>query len=325
MQKHKNTIIIIAVLGVITALATGSNLKNIFYSFQGNSGFLSQQRMAYETMPVQNMGATMDMKMGVGGDGYGYGTSSYMPEPGMYPYYGEDYALDVEQRVYEKSSNHNLVVNNVSEYMQQTREYLSSIGGKIINSSSGTTELYQENPFINNKYQYGYMYAKVPVEKFDEVQNRVTAGVKKVVNESVDAYDQTGQVVNTQENLKVLQDRKLELEIKLADAKTDAEKRTLELQISRLETQISNAEKQVSNVEQRIEYANINISFADNERYFNPGYGHSGFANEFYMAWNSLSIVLFKLLKLGVWVLVYSILWLPVILIYKLIKNRRQQ
>jgi hypothetical protein len=100
-------------------------------------------------------------------------------------------------------------------------------------------------------------------------------------------------------------------------------KKRLELQITRLETQIKNAEKQVSNVEQRVEYANVNISIANNERYFNPGYGNSGFTNEFFMAWNSLSIVLFKLLKVGVWVLVYSILWLPAVLVFKWVKNRK--
>jgi hypothetical protein len=124
------------------------------------------------------MGSTMEMKIGVGPDG-SYGTSSYMPEPDIYPYYGQDYALDVEQRVYEKSSNHTVVVDNVAQYMQQTREYLVSLGGRIINSSSGTTEMYQENPFLNNKYNYGNIYAKVPVEKFEEAQNMITAGVKK--------------------------------------------------------------------------------------------------------------------------------------------------
>jgi hypothetical protein len=49
------------------------------------------------------------------------------------------------------------------------------------------------------------------------------------VNESVDAFDQTAQVVNTQENVQLLQDRKLELEIQLAEAKTDAEKKEIRI------------------------------------------------------------------------------------------------
>lgn len=317
MQKHKNTLIVIAILGIITALATGFDFTSIFSSLGLNRiSYQDQYDREIMPMPAQEMGVAMDMKM-ANDSGYG------MAESTMYPYYGSDYALDVEDRFYEKSSNHSVVVDNVTEYMQQTREYLTSIGGKIINSSSGTTEIYQENPFINNKYVYGNIYAKVPVEKFEEAQNKVTSGVKKVVNESVDAYDQTGQVVNTQEKIQELQDRKLELETKLVEAKTDSEKRSLELQISRLETQIKNAEKQANNVEQRVEYANVNISVSNSDKYFNPGYGSSGFTNEFFMAWNSLSIVLFKLLRLAVWVLVYSVLWLPAVLIFKWFKNRK--
>lgn len=221
-----------------------------------------------------------------------------------YPVYNND-ALDVDQRVYEKRSYHYVLVKDVAGYLQKIREYALSINGRILSSSANS----------NAGYESGYLSIKVPVAKFEEATSRATSDVKKVLQESISAYDKTGELVGNNEQLAKLQDTKLQKQIDLEQAKTELERRRIQLEINRLDQQIAQAEKQLANTEKSVEYATLEISATNQEPYYsgndlNPW-------QEMKRAWQSMWGVLMLVLSIAVWLAVYGLVWLPVLLIAK--------
>lgn len=313
-SKKRSVIWAVAVLGLITAILMAGKTKNSLY----RTGVqVLQNRQAYEIeedmVPNSEPGMMFDEDTMMGGAATsGMMAKTSLPSIAMYPY-PRDNALDVPVRSYEKYSNHSLVVDDVSSYMTQIKEYVLSIGGRVLSSSVS----------VSDDFRYGSMQAKIPVEKFEESQTRITQNVEDVISENYSAQDVTGQVVNTQENLTVLQNQKLELEIQLEEVQTDAERRRIELQISRLETQIRNAESQVTNVQEQVEYATVFIQVSDSDRFFHPR-SSQDIGGEFRNAWRSISDVFFLLVRLAVWVIVYGILWLPLVLLLTWLSGKRK-
>lgn len=232
--------------------------------------------------------------------------------PDIMPYYPADDALEVDQRLYVKSSSHQVVVKDVALYLRQLKEYVLSVDGRVLSSNQGTTE----------KYQYGYLITKIPVEKFEEGTARVTSNVKKVISESINSQDETGRVVNLNDTLDELKNQKAEKEIELSEATTESQRKRIELEIQRLEKQIKNLEDQLQNQETQISYATIQVMAADSEAYFQPGNYQPDFEETLRNAWQSVSKILYFLAQAIIWVIVYAIIWLPVIVILKYLKNQ---
>lgn len=228
----------------------------------------------------------------------------------MPPYYYGDDALDVQDRVYQKSSYHVVIVDDVQEYLRGMKEYVLSIGGVVLNSGVSAGD------GSNNTYSSGSLYVKVPVNKFDEVTGRVTENVEKVFSENINASDVTGQLVGTTETLQDLKDQKSLKEAALSEAKSEVEKRRYQIEISRLDQQIASAEKGLDNVEAQVEYSSVSIEASDSERYYNPD-ADVGFKEEFMKAWESVKEVIKLALYFGIWVFVYSIVWLPIVVVVK--------
>lgn len=305
---------------VVVSLAL---LSTVFFVGRSNGGynFLSQM-----------MGRDYSMDDGVGGYRapepmyYGTAETTMMAEPPTLeaklavdsmgiemvpPYYYGDDALYMEERSYEKSSYHSVVVQDVSKYMRGLKEYFSSVNGVILNSSVNSS----------SKYEIASLYVKVPVEKFDEATTRVTEDVKKVMDESLNASDITGQVVNTGENVTYLEEQRALKEASLKDAKTEVAKAKIQIEIDRLTRQITQAQKEQESVSTRTKYAALNITAASNEKYFNSGMTDD-FGYELQRAWESLKSFLKIVVVFGIWVVVYSIVWAPVVWIVNKIAQK---
>ncbi|MFZ1721722.1 MAG: DUF4349 domain-containing protein [Microgenomates group bacterium] len=240
------------------------------------------------------------------------GTSMIAPD--FYPpYYPVDDSLQEENRLYEKSSNHDVVVDDVSAYIRSTKEYVLSIDGRILNQNQGKQQ----------KYEYGSLRIKVPVARFEEASSRITFDVQEVVNESINADDITGTAVSIQDQLTELRDQVSLKEIELQEAPTTADQRRVQLEIDRLNRQIAQLVEQQDSVAQQVEYATIYVSASNNERYFNPQ--ATDIRSEFENAVDSLKDKLYIVAYGIIWVLVYSVVWAPLVLIAWYISNRRKK
>ncbi len=309
MKNKKLLVTLLIIVGVLGLLTTSV----VFVTQKKISQFLPQEKtavqkeIAQDELPAPQSGSFNKIQRGQITDSQLRGPSIPRPIPGS-----GDNALDVDDRVYEKNGHYGLVVTEVDQYMQRTKEYILSIEGRILSSNINTSE----------RYQYGYMRAKVPVAKFEEASQRVTENIDKIVNQQVNAIDKTGQKVELENKLTKLEEEKLDLEIQLEEAETDLEKKRLQLQIKRIENQIEQTKTMQDSLSERIEYATLTITAADSKAYFNPGTYRPSLMEQIKQAWDSMSNLLYIFGYIIIWFGVYSLLWLPlVLLVYFLSKK----
>ncbi|MBD3279881.1 MAG: DUF4349 domain-containing protein [Candidatus Pacebacteria bacterium] len=289
MKKHLPLILGLIVLGALTALAAGT-VPMPYESVKDKSRPHTNQVMTGQA-PIMAEEVSEPA------------TARRIPVPPS----GNDDALATDDRVYQKTAYHEVVVNDVGQYTQQLKGYFLSIDGRVLSSSMNS----------GDKYQSSYLMVKVPEAKFTEATNRVTNDVDKVVSENISAYDRTGQYVNTQDKLANLQEQKIEKELELTQAQTELAKKQIQLEIDRLERQITQAQQRLENVTEDVTYATLQITAANNQRYFGRQSGQPTLREELTDAWESMSTVLYFLARLGIWIGIYAIIWLPAVLIVK--------
>jgi hypothetical protein len=231
----------------------------------------------------------------------GVTTSNSAPYPYYPPSYGGD-ALNVADRSVQKFSSHTFVVSNVADYVKKTKEYFSSIGGIVLSYNQGTS----------NRASYGYLSVKVPVDKFEQATTEVSKDVKKVIDESINIQDVTGQTVSIADQIQQLEDTKAVQEAALAEATTAVQKQKIQIEIDRLDRQIKQMEANQQVVKDQVDYATISINVSDKESYFNYGGSRSPW-DEFQQAWWSLTNTGMGLISFLIWVVVYAIIWIPVL------------
>ncbi len=233
-----------------------------------------------------------------------------MPGPGS-----DQDALEIADRIYEQSAYYQLVVNDPNSYLNQVKEYLVSLDGRILTTNLQTTD----------RYQYGYITAKVPVSQFDQATQKVTENVDKLVSQSINAYDRTGWQQQLKNQKESLQEQKLDLEIQLEQAKTDLERKRLQLQITRIDKQLTQFDQQEKNLEEKVQYSTLNLSVANTERFFNPNSYQPSLMEQLKAAWESLGNVFYLALYVLIWLGVYSLVWLPLVLLFWFVKGRLSQ
>lgn len=304
-MKQKQTILIVLGLASITVVATFLSRRGVSLSSFGQMYPMAEPTMMEaQVAPAYVGGGEMGERMYDKGMVEDYSTS-------IMPQYYPDNALQISERMIEKTSYHGVVVKDVSVYMSEMKEYLIGVGGVILNSSVDT----------NDKYKSGSLTVEVPTDRFDEVATRVTQGVKKVVSESINSYDITGQVDGSQQQLQYLLDEKALKQAQLKDATTEVAKAKIEIEVARLDRQIALAQSAVDSQKERVAYSSVTVTAATSEKYFNYD-GSGNISYEFSRAWESLKNTVRVAGLFGVWLVVYSIVWLPVVLIIKAIINR---
>ncbi len=309
MKNKKILVTLFIVVGTLGLLTTGVVFvtQNKISQFLPGQETLVQKRVDQDRVTTSESGSYNGIEKENITDSRLRGPSIPRPLPGT-----SDNALEVDERVYEKNGRYDLVTAEVDQYMQRTKEYLLSIDGRILSSNINTTE----------RYQFGYMRSKVPVAKFEEASQRLTENIDKIVNQQVNAIDKTGQKVELENKLTKLEEEKLDLEIQLEEAETELEKKRLQLQIKRIENQIEQTKKMQDSLSERVDYATLTITVADSEAYFNPRTYRPSLIEQVKQAWDSMSNLLYLFGYVIIWFAVYSLLWLPlVLLVYFLSKK----
>ena len=292
MSKKYLLIISVAILGALTAGSMWFMTNRTMMPGTVSRDMMMDDPIWNEHYPVRD-----EVGMMAGSEMV---SSKLAPYPGMY---GND-ALSVSDRAVQKFSYHTLVVNDVSQYLQKSKDYFASIGGVVLSYNQGS----------NTRATYGSLSVKVPVDKFDEAVSEVSKDAKKVIDESVSSNDVTGQVVSIEERIQQLKDEKSIQEAALIDAKTAIEKQKLELEIARLDRQITQMEDNQKSVQDQVDYATMNVNVADSESYFNYD-GPRPLTEVFQQAWWSLRGATNAIVAFLIWTVVYAIIWVPVLLL----------
>lgn len=294
-MKHKAFFVVLGLAiasGVITVLLRGQRM--------GMSG-----GMGYDISPNNPVGYYQE----------DMGSMTKMATSMPAPYYGGGNSPETFERSYEQYGSYTLVAEDVSTYVSGIKEYVASIGGMVLNSSLSTTE----------KYQSGYLHIKVPTARFSEATARVTQNAEMIIDENISINDITGAVNRSEEIVEQLQ---LQIELaqaRLAEATTAAARLTIQSEIDSLNRKLTDAKQSEASVDEQVTYGSISISVANDKKYYNYDGGRGDISDEFSRAWESVKGFARVLGLVAIWALVYSVVWVPVVIVVKMISARFAQ
>lgn len=290
---NKKLIFTVFALSIVAAILTMAQQAR-----EGNGGMMQGiGMMGTPSMEITPRLGTAKVAAPVGDMNIGMVETSYMPQ---YQYGGD--ALGVVDRVQDKYSHQGVLVKNVSEYMKTTKAYLISIGGKVLSSSQQTS----------NGITYASMQVKVPTESFDTATSEIAAKADRVIDESINAQDVTGQGVSLEEQIQELNKNILDKQAEVTAAKTDAEKKRLQYDLDYLKKQLAGFEKSQTAFAERVQYATVSVTAADTMKFYDPSASLSLW-DEVKQAIRSLGGSSAALARLAVWMVVYAVIWLPLV------------
>ena len=325
MDKNKKVwllglLLVIVLAGVTTLVKSRTGMMRYLESDFGGVVSIGPNEMMLEEQRASKMGYAADTQMGMA-------IEPAMMPPDMLPrYYDPNLGLDEEVRLYNRSSDFSVIVDDVQLYLRSFREYLISVDGVVITDTF----------FQSEKWKAGTLYAKVPVEKFQEANDRAVETVEEIYGSSSNSEDVTGSHVSATERLADLQSLLAETQAALetAEAKLAAatsgsvewrqyrtEVLQLENKVAAYEQQIKQYQENVENIEAQVEYASIYVTAADSKRYFDPQ-SELSLLEHVQQALESLGKSGYLLISFLIWVVVYSVLWVPLVLVYLWFKGK---
>lgn len=302
MKPKLVIILVLAFLGIATYFVVRSLFGVALTSFTIPASETRGTTMMLNPSAAGSIAVSPKMMGDFGGD-------VYYPQPTapiIYPYpNNNDTSLYNPNRVYLKNSAFSFVVTDTSKYVFDVSNYFLTIGGRILSSQINSTD----------KFTYAYLMAKIPVDKFDEVNMKVKDGVKKIISANTNSTDDTARLDSSSTQLDQLKADELNKQKDIAAEKDATRLAQLKLELKYIQDQIKAAQTQVKQVTAQTDYATVTLTVADSERYFRPISSDQPDLKE---TWDnslaSLVSILLLVAAFTIQVAVFSVLWLPVVL-----------
>ena len=250
---------------------------------------------------------------GIGGGGGLNLGAPFMAERSM-PSYDYAPAPDVSDRMVIEESHLSLQVKNVRETTEKITSYAQSIGGYMVNTNLS-------NP---GEAPAGNITIRVPQTRMGEALSYLRGLSVKVVYENISGRDVTDQYVDIDARLSTLNRTKAKFETIFNDAAEISDILNIQRELINVQSQIDSLKGQQNYLEKSAQMAKMTVSLSTDE--FSLPYAPSEtFRPEviFKTAVRSLVSSLRKAATLIIWVLVYSVIWVPVLLLYIYWKKRK--
>ncbi len=217
-------------------------------------------------------------------------------------------------RIIIQDTGLSLQVKEVSKTIGEIEEITKNLGGFLINSNLSRPE----------GAASGNISVRIPEEKRKEAMNAFKNIAVKVVSESVSGRDVTDQYVDLEARLEVLYKTKIKYEEILQSADKVADLMSVQQQLTSLQSQIDNLKGQQKYFEQSAKLSKITIYLSTDELAlpYAP-------TNEwrpaviFKEAVRSLLGTIRSIGSLIIWVAVYVPILIPILLIIRYIKKKR--
>ncbi len=220
-----------------------------------------------------------------------------------------------KDRLVVEESSMSLVVSDVRKVSDQIVEKAKSLGGYMVNNSLTNPE---EAPFAQ-------VTIRVPSEHLKSALDYFRSLSIKVTSENIQGTDVTDEYVDTQARLKTLEQTKAKFEEIMGKASQVQDILTVQRELINIQDQIDSIKGRQQYLEQTAEMAKLTAYLSTDE--FSLPYAPSGkFRPEviFKQAIRSLVNNARDFAGLLIWVVVYAIVWLPILLIIYFIWRRRK-
>lgn len=222
---------------------------------------------------------------------------------------------DITYRMVISESYLSLLVNNVVEAQKKIIKTIETYGGYMVSSDLQNP---QETPTAT-------IIVRIPSTKLNNALEKFRGLAVKIISESLQGTDVTDQYQDNEARLTTLNKTKTKFEEILDKATQIQDILNVQRELINLQSQIDSIKGQQKYLEQTAKLAKITIYLSTDElalpytpsETWRPGV-------IFKQAVRSLVGSLRKLGTLIIWVIVYSIIWLPILLIILLIKRKRK-
>lgn len=215
---------------------------------------------------------------------------------------------DVDERKVIQTSQLSLLVRDVAQGIEQIKSHTESIGGYMVNSNLSRPQTQEATQ--------GTITVRVPATQLDAVLAYYRSLSIKVGSENLQGRDVTDEYVDLEERLKILRSNKARFEEIMAQANDVDEIIRVQTQIFNLQSQIDSLIGQQRYLDQNAQLAKITLTLATDELSL-PYTPDTPWRPTviFKLAVHSLLSNLQNLGSLAIWLGVYSVIWVPIVIV----------
>lgn len=241
-----------------------------------------------------------------------FGTTSRIIQPAEVPP-----APEVEDRLVIKESTLSLLVKKVSETQKLITQKTEQLGGYMVQSNVSHPE--------QAEAASGSITVRIPQIKLEEALDYFRSLAVRVVSENLSGRDVTDEYVDIEARLATL----LKTKGKFEEILTKAEKVEEILQVQRelvnLQEQIDSLKGRQNYLEKSAEMSRVTVYLATDE--LELPYAPSGAWRPKVIFKQAIRSLIASVRKAGtavIWLAVYSVVWLPALLIYWFLRRRKK-
>jgi len=223
---------------------------------------------------------------------------------------------EISDRMVVQNSYLSLVVQDVTSSLKQLTDFVVSQGGYMVNSNISRPE----------EGGTATLTVRVPADALDRTLENFKSQSVKVVSQNLTGSDVTDQYVNNEERLRILERNKQRFEEIMASAEKIDEILRVQNEIFSLQSQIDSIKGQQEYLKKTSEMALMTVYLSTDELAL-PFAPAQAFRPEliFKQAVRHLMGSLQSIASLIIWAGVYSIMWVPVVLILLYIRKRSKR
>ncbi len=223
---------------------------------------------------------------------------------------------EVKNRMTIQESYLSLQVKNVASSLSQIKKYAETNNGYMIDSNLSRP---QDAPF-------GQISVRVPQKDLEKALEFFRSLAVKVVSENLSGYDVTDQFVDNEARMKILENNKSRFEDIMAKAVSVEDILRVQQEIFNLQSQIDSIKGQQDYLSKTSQMVRINISLSTDELAL--PYAPSNVWRPGVIFKRAVRSLIGSLQGLGsgvIWLVVYSVVWLPVVLIFFFLMKRNSR
>lgn len=226
-------------------------------------------------------------------------------------------APEVQNRLVVKESTLSLLVKKVAETQKAIQQKAEDLGGYLVDSS-----ISQPEP---GEAITGSITIRVPQVKLEETLDYLRTLAVRVVSENISGQDVTDEYVDIDARLATLLKTKTKFEEILIKAEKVEDILAVQRELISLQQQIDNLKGQQQYLEKSAENSRVTAYLSTDELEL-PYAPSQAWRPKviFKQATRSLIASIRKLGSALIWLAVYSVIWLPILLIYWLLRRRKK-
>jgi hypothetical protein len=292
VKTHKFSTVLLLIIGFLLIKGCMPRMR-LARHFNSMSTEIMPNAMYKEAVSVSSLGR-------------GGSTVSYAPAAPQ---------LEVTDRQVVRTSTMSLLVKDVRETITNIQTITTEGSGYTV-----TTNIHEGDGTTT-----GYISIRVPTAQLDQTLESLRGLAVKVVSENISGQDITDEYIDAQERLRILAKTKGIYEEILDEATEVDDILRIQEKMLRVQSQMDTLRGQLKYMSATASSALISITVSTDELSL-PYMPDNAWRPKVVVKYavRSLLTHLQKLGSLGIWVIIYGVVWIPLVLFVIIVKRRRQ-